>query len=311
MLLVEGEVGGKKYREPFSKGILSKSLIRSDVESDKAYEIASEIEDSIQKDGNEIIAVTDLIRTVRLRLEEEDPKLAKRYVLWKQIRRSKDPLIILIGGASGIGTSSISFELASRLGIKNLLSTDMIREVMRKMVSKELCPTLFESSYTAEEALKTPAPPEFDKTLLGFKDHVETVNVGLTGVIERSMKEGISIVIEGVHIVPGFIDEELLNHSNVYLFVLALSDEEIHKGRFYSRCRQLWARRPLKRYLKNFTSIRKTHDYIVGVADKNDIPVIENIDITTTVDEMIEHIIKVKEAEQLEQQIMEKVQKNK
>ena len=311
MLLVEGEVGGKKYREPFSKGILSKSLIRSDVESDKAYEIASEIEDSIQKDGNEIIAVTDLIRTVRLRLEEEDPKLAKRYVLWKQIRRSKDPLIILIGGASGIGTSSISFELASRLGIKNLLSTDMIREVMRKMVSKELCPTLFESSYTAEEALKTPAPPEFDKTLLGFKDHVETVNVGLTGVIERSMKEGISIVIEGVHIVPGFIDEELLNHSNVYLFVLALSDEEIHKGRFYSRCRQLWARRPLKRYLKNFTSIRKTHDYIVGVADKNDIPVIENIDITTTVDEMIEHIIKVKEAEQLEQQVMEKVQKNK
>lgn len=311
MLLVEGEVGGKKYREPFSKGILSKSLIRSDVESDKAYEIASEIEDSIQKDGNEIIAVTDLIRTVRLRLEEEDPKLAKRYVLWKQIRRSKDPLIILIGGASGIGTSSISFELASRLGIKNLLSTDMIREVMRKMVSKELCPTLFESSYTAEEALKTPAPPEFDKTLLGFKDHVETVNVGLTGVIERSMKEGISIVIEGVHIVPGFIDEELLNHSNVYLFVLALSDEEIHKGRFYSRCRQLWARRPLKRYLKNFTSIRKTHDYIVGVADKNDIPVIENIDITTTVDEMIEHIIKVKEAEQLEQQFMEKVQKNK
>ena len=62
---------------------------------------------------------------------------------------------------------------------------------------------------------------EFDKTLLGFKDHVETVSVGLTGVIERSIKEGISIVIEGVHIVPGFIDEELLNTPNVYMFVLA------------------------------------------------------------------------------------------
>ena len=304
MLIVEGEVGGKKYREPFSKCILSKSLIRSEVDPTKAYEIASEIEESIQKDGQEIISISDLIRTVRLRLEEEDPVLAKKYVVWKQIRRSKDPLIILIGGASGIGTSSISFELANKLGIKNMLSTDMIREVMRKMVSKELCPTLFESSYTAEEALKTPAPPEFDKTLLGFKDHVETVNVGLTGVIERSIKEGISIVIEGVHIVPGFIDEELLNRPNVYMFVLALSDEEVHKGRFYSRCRQLWARRPLKRYLKHFTSIRKTHDYIVGVAKKHDIPVIENIGVTTTIDEMLEYIITIKEKEQLEKEAL-------
>ena len=307
MVIVEGEVGGKKYREPFSKGILSKSLIRSEVNPTKAYQIAAEIEETIQKEGKEIISISDLIRTVRLRLEEEDPVLAKKYVVWKQIRRSKDPLIILLGGASGIGTSSISFELANKLGIKNMLSTDMIREVMRKMVSKELCPTLFESSYTAEEALKTPAPPEFDKTLLGFKDHVETVNVGLTGVIERSIKEGISIVIEGVHIVPGFIDEELLNRPNVYIFVLALSDEEIHKGRFYSRCRQLWARRPLKRYLKHFTSIRKTHDYIVGVARKNNVPVIENIVVSNTIDEIMEYIITMKEKEQLEKELENKV----
>lgn len=300
MLLVEGQVGGKKYREPFSKGILSKSLVRSEVDPEMAYEIASKVEESITKDGTTVISITDLITIVKERLKEVDPSLSKKYVVWKEIRRSKDPLIILIGGASGIGTSSISFELANRLGIKSLLSTDMIREVMRKIVSKQLCPTLFESSYTAEDALTTPAPPEFDKTLLGFKDHVETVSVGLTGVIERSIKEGISIIIEGVHIVPGFIDEELLNTPNVYMFVLALSDEEIHRGRFYSRCRQLWARRPLKRYLKNFTSIRKTHNYIVNVADKNDIPVIENIDVTTTIDEIIEHILEVKQQERLE-----------
>ncbi len=297
MVLIEGEVGGKKYREPFSKGILSKSLVRSDVDPDKAYEIAIEIEESYNKKSIEIVQVTDLITKVKERLEIEDPLLAKKYITWKEIRRSEDPLIILIGGASGIGTSSISFELANRLGIKNMLSTDMIREVMRKIVSKELCPTLFESSYTAADSLTAPAPPEFDKTLLGFKDHVNTVSVGLTGVIERSIKEGISIVIEGVHIVPGFIDEELLKKHNVYMFVLSLSDEEIHKSRFYSRCRQLWARRPLKRYLKHFTDIRKTHDYIVGEAHKHDVCVIENIDVTATIDMMIEEIISQKEKE--------------
>ena len=99
MVIVEGEVGGKKYREPFSKGILSKSLIRSEVNPTKAYQIAAEIEETIQKEGKEIIPISDLIRTVRLRLEEEDPVLAKKYVVWKQIRRSKDPLIILLGEA--------------------------------------------------------------------------------------------------------------------------------------------------------------------------------------------------------------------
>lgn len=291
MVLIEGEIGGKKYREPFSKGILSKSLVRAEIDSAKAYEMAAEIEKYYMDNSIDVVQITDLVEFVKEKLNEEDPELAKKYISWKKIRQSEDPLIILIGGASGIGTSSISFELATKLGIKNMLSTDMIREVMRKIVSKELCPTLFESSYTAAESLSTPAPPEFDKTLLGFKDHVNTVNVGLTGVIERAIKEGISIVIEGVHIVPGFVDEELLKKNNVHMFVLTLSDEEIHKSRFYSRCRQLWARRPLKRYLEHFTDIRKTHDYIVGEAHKHNISVIENIDVTATVDEMIEDII--------------------
>ena len=291
MVLIDGEIGGKKYREPFSKGILSKSLVRAEIDSAKAYEMAAEIEKYYMDNSIDVVQITDLVEFVKEKLNEEDPELAKKYISWKKIRQSEDPLIILIGGASGIGTSSISFELATKLGIKNMLSTDMIREVMRKIVSKELCPTLFESSYTAAESLSTPAPPEFDKTLLGFKDHVNTVNVGLTGVIERAIKEGISIVIEGVHIVPGFVDEELLKKNNVHMFVLSLSDEEIHKSRFYSRCRQLWARRPLKRYLEHFTDIRKTHDYIVGEAHKHNISVIENIDVTATVDEMIEDII--------------------
>ncbi|MBR3214071.1 MAG: 2-phosphoglycerate kinase [Methanosphaera sp.] len=295
MLLVEGEVGGKKYQEPFSKGILSKSLIRAELEPARAYAIAAEIEEKIKSEDKETISITELIKIVKEKLEQEDPALAKKYIIWKEIKRSEDPLIILIGGASGIGTSSISFELANKLGIKNMLSTDMIREVMRKIVSKELCPTLFESSYTAAESLRTPAPPEFDKVLLGFKDHVETVSVGVNGVVERAIKEGISIVIEGVHIVPGFISEELLDTPNVHMFILTLSDEEIHKSRFYSRCRQLWARRPLKRYLKHFTPIRKTHDYIASEARIHHVPVIENIDVTNTIDSMIEHILAEKQ----------------
>jgi 2-phosphoglycerate kinase len=182
--------------------------------------------------------------------------------------------------------------VANRLGIRNMTSTDIIREVMRKMVSKELLPTIFESSYTAYKSLRIPPPPELDEVLIGFRDHVDTVSVGVEAVIERALKEGISIVIEGVHIVPGFINEDLVSKHNVAMFILTLPDEEVHKGRFYSRCRQLWARRPLKRYMNYFGAIRRTHKYFESQAQKYDIPVIENIDVTTTIDCIIANLTK-------------------
>ncbi|MGB9978553.1 2-phosphoglycerate kinase [Methanobacterium sp.] len=292
MIMVEGEVSGKKYREPFSKGVLARSLTRAEMDPNKAYTFASQIEAHLRKEGIKVINLDDLVGIVRVKLKEENEEVAEKYGLWKRIRTCKEPLIILIGGASGVGTSSIAFEVANRLGIRNMTSTDIIREVMRKMVSKELLPTLFESSYTAYKSLRIPPSPELDEVIIGFRDHVDTVSVGVEAVIERALKEGVSIVIEGVHIVPGFINEELVSKHNVAMFVLTLQDEEVHKGRFYSRCRQLWARRPLKRYMNYFGAIRKTHKYFENQAQKYDIPVIENIDVTNTIDCIIETITK-------------------
>ena len=51
----------------------------------------------------------------------------------------------------------MAFELASRLRLKNLISTDMIREVMRKIVSQELSPVIHKSSFDAYEAIRTPS----------------------------------------------------------------------------------------------------------------------------------------------------------
>ena len=292
MIMVEGEVSGKKYREPFSKGVLARSLTRAEMDPNKAYTFSSQIEAQLKKDGVKLIKLDDLVNIVRLRLKKEDSEIAVQYGLWKRIRKCQDPLVILIGGSSGVGTSSIAFEVANRLGIRNMISTDMIREVMRKIASKDLLPTIYESSYTAYRSLRIPPPPELDEVLIGFRDHVDTVSVGVEAVIERSITEGISIVIEGVHIVPGFIREDLVSRDNVHMFILTLEDEEVHKGRFYSRCRQQWARRPLERYMNYFGAIRRTHKYFESQANKYHVPVIENIDITTTIESIIEDITK-------------------
>lgn len=114
----------------------------------------------------------------------------------------------------------------------------------------------------------------------------------MEAVIERALREGISIVIEGVHIVPGFIREDLVNKENVAMFVLTVPDENVHKGRFYSRCRQTWARRPLKRYISYFWAIRRIHRYFEAQARKYNVPVIENIDVVTTIDSIIKSLTK-------------------
>ena len=289
--MVKGDVEGKEYAEPFSKGVLARSLITADLGSGKSYELASFIEFQLIHDNVTCINIEDLVKIVIKELNKEDPDIAKKYIGWRKIRNSKDPLIILIGGASGVGTSSMAFEIANRLSIKNMISTDMIRQVMRKIVSKELSPVIHESSFTAYKSIRALPPVEVDKVIVGFINQLDTVSVGVDAVIERALKEGISIVIEGVHIVPGFIKPELLEKENVILFTLGLTDDESHKGRFYSRGRERWAKRPLEHYLENFDSIRKIHNYIISQAENNNSTFIENIDVIKTADIMISCII--------------------
>ena len=290
MIWVIGDVDGKKYKEPFSKGIMSRSLNVADLGTERAHKIASDIEDELIKNNISEISSLDLADVVLTHLEKIDSDIAKKYKNWRSLRTSKKPLIILIGGASGVGTSSMAFELANRLRLKNLISTDMIREVMRKIISKDLSPVIHKSSFDAYESIRTPSI-RIDQVVEGFVSHVDVVNVGIDAIIERSVKEGISTIIEGVHIVPGFIREDLMENNNIIIFTLTVDDEESHKQRFYSRCRQPWVKRSLERYMDNFSTIRKTQKFLVEQAKIHDAPIINNEEINETIDIMVNNIL--------------------
>ena len=291
MIWVTGDVDGKKYKEPFSKGIMSRSLNVADIGIERAHDIASDIEASLIKNNVTEISSRELADVVLSHLETIDLDIAIKYKNWRSLRISREPLIILIGGASGVGTSSMAFELANRLRLKNLISTDMIREVMRKIVSKELSPVIHKSSFDAYESIRTPSI-RIDSVIEGFVSHVDVVNVGIEAIIERSAKEGISTIIEGVHIVPGFIRRDLMENNNIIMFTLTVDDEEAHKQRFYSRCRQPWVKRSLERYMENFESIRKTQSFLVEQAKIHDTRIINNVDINETIEIMVDDILK-------------------
>ena len=71
---------------------------------------------------------------------------------------SIEPLIVLIGGTTGVGKSTIATEVAHRLGITRIVSTDSIREVMRGIFSQDLMPAIYESAFNAWRGLRVPVP---------------------------------------------------------------------------------------------------------------------------------------------------------
>ena len=50
------------------------------------------------------------------------------------------------------------------------------------------------------------------------------VNKAIFAILERYSKEGLSAVLEGVHLVPGFLNLEALKDTNAIELVLVQSD---------------------------------------------------------------------------------------
>ncbi|NPA63302.1 MAG: 2-phosphoglycerate kinase [Methanococci archaeon] len=275
-------VRGKSYEMPFSKGVLARSLTAAGLKPSIAYRIAWDIYEMLKKENVRVIDKTDLRRRVYYYLISKNyDEVAKKYLLWRMVL-GRRPIVILIGGASGVGTSTIAFEIASRLGISSVIGTDSIREVMRKVISRELIPTLYESSYTAWRVLRD---DEENKYIKGFERHSEAVLTGVEGVIDRCLVEGQSVILEGTHLVPTLLKDKYLENAHVIFIILTIYNEKLHKMRFYARGRV--SSRPTERYLKHFKIIRLINDYLVETAKKRGVPVVENIKISETVEKCL------------------------
>ncbi|HIP17022.1 MAG TPA: 2-phosphoglycerate kinase [Methanothermococcus okinawensis] len=280
----------KDYEMPFSKGLLARSLTTAGMKPSESYHLAKDIEKILEEQGIDAITKDEIRKIVyEYLISKNYTHIAEKYLLWRKVL-NRHPIIILIGGASGVGTSTIAFELASRLGIPSVIGTDSIREVMRRSISKDLVPMLYESSYTAWKALRIPTTEDNNQDihLLGFERHVEPVLVGIESLIDRNLTEGLSVIIEGTHIIPGFMKEKYRKMPNIIKLVLTLSSEKMHKDRFSARARV--SKRPMERYLKNFEIIRKINNYIVKRAYEHNVPVIENISISQSVEKCLEII---------------------
>lgn len=200
--------------------------------------------------------------------------------------------MLLIGGATGTGKSTIATEAAHRLGITRVTSTDFIRQTMRAFFSAEFMPSVHYSSFEARLALTRAEEEESgDAAILGFLDQTRNVLTGVHAALERAATEHWSLVLEGVHLVPGMVEVDVPG-AFVVQCVIAIEDESLHRGHFWVRDYATDGLRPLEKYLDALPQIRQIQDYLVERARRYDVPVILNDSLERAIGEVLDLVLR-------------------
>ncbi|HZA60455.1 MAG TPA: 2-phosphoglycerate kinase [Actinomycetota bacterium] len=277
---------------PYSKGLTASQVMVTGLSPYRSYQVAEKIEDHLVARGIDSIATEDLRNlTARVLRDVAGERYAKNFVRWQEVGRLQVPLVILIGGATGVGKSTVATQLAARLGIVRVVPTDAVREVMRGLFSQDLMPTLYTSSFEADAALREPPPPPADKVIVGFREQTAAVAVGVRSLVERAAVEGTSMVIEGAHLVPGFLDvEQFATEVLAVPVVVTVEDEELHRSHFVARSADS-AARPMDRYLNGFGNIRKVQKYIKSQALSRGWPVVASYNLDQTIASIIDLVV--------------------
>ena len=276
--------------EPYSKGLMARAFMRVGVSAVRAHEIARRIERDLldrKEDTVPIERVQEL--AVEVLGEEEGEKAVGRLRRYHDLAELDVPIIVLIGGATGTGKSTVATEVAYRLGITRVTSTDFVRQTLRAFFSPEFMPSIHYSSFEAGKGLRSAEQEEVDPLLHGFLDQTRNVLVGVNAAIERSLAEGWSTVLEGVHLVPGMTAP--IEDALVVQCVLAIDSEDAHASHFWIRDIASNGARSLDKYLERLSDIRYLQDYIVHRAEREEVPVIRNMDREGATSEVIELVM--------------------
>jgi 2-phosphoglycerate kinase len=262
-----GEPGGL----PYSKGMMARALLAAGVSVDSAYELATRLELDLVGTGGRAVE-PERFDQVAMELlgEAEGGRVVQRMRRLAELRGLDVPIVLLVGGATGTGKSTVATEASHRLGITRVTSTDFIRQTIRAYFPPSEMPSVHVSSFEAG--------PTADELEGGFLDQTSRVLVGVQASIDRALNEGWSMAIEGVHLVPGLVPAEFEGALLVHA-VLRVDSVDEHASHFVLRDRRTGGERPLEKYLDGLAEIRALQDLIVERAVRHDVPVIESSSI--------------------------------
>jgi 2-phosphoglycerate kinase len=286
-------VVSEEQRECFSLGMLRHSLKACAIPEDTAAAAALKVQEILHTAGHYEVTDVELRSTVYHCLRDHFSLIAAdRYLSWRHFKHSGIPLVLLIGGSPGVGKSTIATELAYRFNIARLQSTDMMREVIRSYLTPAVAPTLQYSSFEAWEGLpvarQDSTRPAVNRVVEGFLSQVSIMQPALNAAIDRALQEGESLILEGVHVLPGELDLKRISKRAVVIsLVLSSIKKGSLRGRLRSRGGEGGDRNP-DRYLDHMDEIWQLQSFLIGEAEAADVTVQPTANIGSTINEILD-----------------------
>jgi len=276
---------------PFSKGIMATSILATGVDTLTAHRLAKFVERELMARGVRSIGADDLAHLAATTIESHaGTDVADRYTRWRKAKRSGRPFVVVLSGAPGVGKSTLATRLAVRLGVDRVVASDAIREVLRTVIPAAVLPELHVSTFEAADPNELP--------LTSFHRQSRVVSNACAAVVSRLVLEGMNVICDGVHLLPGAIRTELARRgaiASVVEFLLTLDDEAEHRAQLQRR----HMRQPDRaghRHLDLFAKIRTIQEDLRAAAHREGVQV-HDVSLRTTLTQQVVDAIVVQHGE--------------
>jgi len=268
---------------PFSRLKFRNSLETIGLKSRESDDVVQMLQEHLTNKSIKTIKSRNLAMLIYRYLRQSSklgPAVAHRWLVWHDFINSGRELIFLIGGTAGCGKSSTANMLANRLEIVRTQSTDMLREVMRTMIPEQLMPVLHQSSFTAWKGLprRKKSKGDVSEALLvqGYRSQADLLSLAIEAVVDRATREHVSLVLEGVHIHPAFMEKLQTETDAVVIPVmLGLLKRKHLQQRIKARSTNV-PDRGAEHYLQYFDEIWRLQTYLLSEADRANIHIAVN-----------------------------------
>lgn len=190
----------------------------------------------------------------------------------RQIFKGKKP-IILIGGISGSGKTTMGNILLHSLEIDHSIGTGWIRAILTTQLKKEDYPELFTHSF---RPITNITPFE------NFCRSTKSILPSIKACIKRARAEGTSLIIEGTCLIPGIIDESLYD----FFFLLkGKQDVEQYKKMVFGE-----SHNTRSIYNEDIRANIKIEKELISICEKTNTPIISDMTVeekTTMINEIM------------------------
>jgi len=268
---------------PFSRLKFRHSLETIGLNASESDDVVRILQDHLANKSIKIIKSRNLAMLIYRYLRQSSnlgPAVAHRWLVWHDFINSGRPLIFLLGGTAGCGKSSTANALASRLEIVRTQSTDMLREVMRTMIPEQLMPVLHQSSFTAWKGLpgQQQIKKEVSDELLvqGYRSQADLLALAIEAVVDRTTRERVSLVLEGVHMHPAFMAKLKTETDTVVIPVMLGLLQRKHLGQRIKARSTNVPDRGKAHYMQYFDEIWRLQTYLLSEADRLNIHIVVN-----------------------------------